>query len=138
MHGIIPQLFHCWANPVAHLLLLKSSMPWLILGLPEVAQTCDKTGAQLYFVFSMSTMMFAYQIFSFGHFGFFAEKVWSRILVGVLPQQNCRVCNKDRFITYLGSHLFPTSARMTFLESDIFPQRPTVTWDPRIKIIQLY
>ena len=26
MHGIIPQLFDCWANPVAHLLLLKSSM----------------------------------------------------------------------------------------------------------------
>ena len=26
MHGIIPQLFDCWADPVAHLLLLKSSM----------------------------------------------------------------------------------------------------------------
>ena len=26
MHGIIPQLFDCWSNPVAHLLLLKSSM----------------------------------------------------------------------------------------------------------------
>ena len=26
MHGIIPQLFDFWANPVAHLLLLKSSM----------------------------------------------------------------------------------------------------------------
>ena len=26
MHGIIPKLFDCWANPVAHLLLLKSSM----------------------------------------------------------------------------------------------------------------
>ena len=26
MHGIIPQLFHCWADPVVHLLLLKSSM----------------------------------------------------------------------------------------------------------------
>ena len=26
MHGIIPQLFDCWADPVARLLLLKSSM----------------------------------------------------------------------------------------------------------------
>ena len=26
MYGIIPKLFDCWANPVAHLLLLKSSM----------------------------------------------------------------------------------------------------------------
>ena len=26
MHGIIPKLFDCWAGPVAHLLLLKSSM----------------------------------------------------------------------------------------------------------------
>ena len=26
MHGIIPKLFDFWANPVAHLLLLKSSM----------------------------------------------------------------------------------------------------------------
>ena len=26
MHGIIPQLFDCWADPVAHLLLLQSSM----------------------------------------------------------------------------------------------------------------
>ena len=26
MHGIIPQLFDCWADPVAHLFLLKSSM----------------------------------------------------------------------------------------------------------------
>ena len=29
MHGIIPQLFDCWADPVAHLLLLKSSMATL-------------------------------------------------------------------------------------------------------------
>ena len=27
MHGIIPQLFDCWADPVGHLLLLKSSIP---------------------------------------------------------------------------------------------------------------
>ena len=26
MHGIIPLLFDCWADPVAHLLLLKSSV----------------------------------------------------------------------------------------------------------------
>ena len=26
MHGIIPQLFDCWADPVVHLLILKSSM----------------------------------------------------------------------------------------------------------------
>ena len=26
MHNIIPQLFDCWADPVAHLHLLKSSM----------------------------------------------------------------------------------------------------------------
>ena len=26
MHDIIPKLFDCWADPVAHLLLLKSSM----------------------------------------------------------------------------------------------------------------
>ena len=26
MHGIIPKFFDCWADPVAHLLLLKSSM----------------------------------------------------------------------------------------------------------------
>ena len=26
MHGKIPLLFDCWADPVAHLLLLKSSM----------------------------------------------------------------------------------------------------------------
>ena len=26
MHGMIPLLFSCWADPVAHLLLLKSSM----------------------------------------------------------------------------------------------------------------
>ena len=30
MHGIIPQLFDCWADPVAHLLLLKSSTISLI------------------------------------------------------------------------------------------------------------
>ena len=29
-HGIISQLFDCWADPVAHLLLLKSSMTHLI------------------------------------------------------------------------------------------------------------
>ena len=27
MHGIIPQLFDCWADPAGHLLLLKSSIP---------------------------------------------------------------------------------------------------------------
>ena len=26
MHGIIPFMFDCWAGPVVHLLLLKSSM----------------------------------------------------------------------------------------------------------------
>ena len=26
MHGIISQLFDCWAYPVAHLLIIKSSM----------------------------------------------------------------------------------------------------------------
>ena len=26
VHGIIPFMFDCWANPVVHLLLLKSSM----------------------------------------------------------------------------------------------------------------
>ena len=26
MHGMIPELFNCWADPIAHLLLLKSSM----------------------------------------------------------------------------------------------------------------
>ena len=26
VYGINPLLFHCWSNPVAHLLLLKSSM----------------------------------------------------------------------------------------------------------------
>ena len=31
MHGIIPKLFYCWANPVAHLLLLKSSMGSVIV-----------------------------------------------------------------------------------------------------------
>ena len=25
MHGLIPQLFDCWADPVAHLLLLKKA-----------------------------------------------------------------------------------------------------------------
>ena len=30
MHGIIPKLFYCWADPVAHLLLLKSSMTELL------------------------------------------------------------------------------------------------------------
>ena len=30
MHGIIPQLFDCWADPDGHLLLLKSSMFELI------------------------------------------------------------------------------------------------------------
>ena len=29
MRGIIPKLFDCWANPVDHLLLLKSSMVYL-------------------------------------------------------------------------------------------------------------
>ena len=28
MHGIIPYLFDCWADPVAHPLLLKSSMDY--------------------------------------------------------------------------------------------------------------
>ena len=27
IHGIIPYMFDCWADPVFHLLLLKSSMP---------------------------------------------------------------------------------------------------------------
>ena len=32
--GIIPQLFDCWANPVVHLLLLKSSIAqWIRLRL---------------------------------------------------------------------------------------------------------
>ena len=30
MHGIILQMFDCWADPVVHLLLLKSSMAPLI------------------------------------------------------------------------------------------------------------
>ena len=30
MHGIIPYIFACCANPVDHLLLLKTSMPYLI------------------------------------------------------------------------------------------------------------
>ena len=32
MHGIISQLFDCWAYPVAHLLILKSSM---VYGIPK-------------------------------------------------------------------------------------------------------
>ena len=31
MHDIIPKLFDCWANPLAHLLLLKSSKVRVIL-----------------------------------------------------------------------------------------------------------
>ena len=31
MHGIIPKLFACWADPVAHLLLQKSSMVHLVV-----------------------------------------------------------------------------------------------------------
>ena len=31
MHGIIPCMFDYWADPVVHLLLLKSSMPRYIL-----------------------------------------------------------------------------------------------------------
>ena len=30
MYGIIPYMFDCWADPVVHLLLLKSSMDWVL------------------------------------------------------------------------------------------------------------
>ena len=36
MHGIISQLFDCWAYPVAHLLILKSSMDQYIIRLIHI------------------------------------------------------------------------------------------------------
>ena len=41
MHGKIPQLFDCWAHPLAHLLLLKSSMTYVPTGPPyHVNKNC--------------------------------------------------------------------------------------------------
>ena len=49
MHVIIPYMFDCWPNPVAHLLLLKSSMTYLTVYftfiLPLICFRIDETRA---------------------------------------------------------------------------------------------
>ena len=50
MHGNIPLMFDCWADPIFHMLLLKNSLAWLLrpLGHPEYLKTGALLKVKLY------------------------------------------------------------------------------------------
>ena len=56
MHDIIPKLFDCWADPVAHLLLVKSSMVNLFIQRGRFVRMGDK-GFDLFPLFVYFTQL---------------------------------------------------------------------------------